>query len=162
VVIVLAVLLGLVLLFRGLSPEDELIISGGDDQPSITTSTLDRNAPPPTDLTTTTLPPPRQAGEVTVLVANGTRTDGEGAKVADVLRQAGYQAPEATDTAAPADASSVFFIDGYQADAVQIANVLGLPATAIAPLGPTPPVGDLGAAQVLVVTGPDLPRRISE
>jgi hypothetical protein len=154
VVIGLAVLLGLVFLFRGLGPEDDLVIPGGDS-PETTVTTSDRNTPPPTDLTTTTLPAPPPA-EVTILVANGSGVDGVGASTTEALGGRGYQTLNPTNTPAT-PSSQVLYVPGAQASAEQVAATLGLPPTAVAPLGTTPPVEDLGTAQVLVIIGSNFP-----
>jgi hypothetical protein len=157
VVIVLAVLLGAVLLFRGLSPEDELVISGGDS-PATTVTTSDRNTPPPTDLATTTTLPAPPPGEVTVLVANGSGVLGVGASTSGSLADRGYVTLNPTNTLAVTPTSVVLFVEGSQAAAEQVAVALGLPASAVDPIGAAPAIEDeLGAAQLLVLVGSDFP-----
>jgi hypothetical protein len=155
-VIVLAIVLGMVLLFRGLSPENELVISDGEDARSTTSTTSDRNAPPVTDLTPTTLPAPAPS-EVIVLVANGSGVPGVGASTTVALTGKGYQTLDPTNTAADTPTSRVYFVPGSQAAAEEVATTLGLPTASVAALGDAPPVADVGTAMVLVVIGTNFP-----
>ena len=107
--------------------------------------------------TSTTLPPLRAPAEVKVLVVNGTRTKGAATKVTDVLKPAGYNTLAPTDAPA-AEASSVFFEQGYEKEAAAVAALLQLPTSAVKPI-PTPvPVkgGNHKGANVLVQVGPEL------
>ena len=100
-------------------------------------------------------PTARPPGEVKVLVANATRTEGAAGRITERLRVAGYDVRPPTD-APKEDASVVHFAAGYELEAQVIAEALELPPTAVEPL-PTPaPVSDLREATVLVLVGPEL------
>lgn len=102
-----------------------------------------------------TAPTARPPGEVKVLSANATRTEGAAGRITERLRLAGYNVVPPTD-APREDATEIFFTTGYEVEAQVIADTLGVPATSVKPL-PTPaPISDLRDAHVLVLVGPDL------
>jgi hypothetical protein len=150
--IVAAVLLGVVLLKATDSPEpftaestDTSTVTGNTDTPDDTTATT----------TATTVAATHNPAEVTVLVANGAGINGLARRITDQLVPANYVAAVPTETLAPADASMVYFAEGYEADAAAIAAML-TPPPATAPMPDPPPVEDLKGAQVLVVAAADL------
>ena len=156
VIIAVAVLIGAVLVFRGLSDTPgELGGPSADGVVVTTTTTEGRDAPPPTDAAqSTTLPAAPDPATVTVLVVNGSETAGLAASTSETLGGLGYTmaAPGNVD---PVSTSSVYFAEGSEPAAVAVAAALGLPASSVKPL-PTPsPVADLGGAVVVVVLGPD-------
>ena len=98
--------------------------------------------------------------EVRVLVANDTTVGGLAGTVANQLTAEGYatltptnSTTQGADAAAP---SVVYFAEGYRPDAVAVATLLNLAETSVAQLPETPPVADLGRANLLVVVGADL------
>ena len=102
-----------------------------------------------------TTPAARPPGQVKVLSANATRTEGAAGRITEQLRLAGYNVVPPTD-APRQDASVVHFTPGYEAEAQIIAETLGVPLTSVRPL-PTPaPIPDLREAHVLVLVGPEL------
>lgn len=97
------------------------------------------------------------ANEVRVLVANGTTVSGAaGAANDNLVSDRGYGGLTPTNTTVAADASAIFYQEGYELDARQIAQILQLPE-AVAAMPADPPVDDLLEAHVLVVIGPDFP-----
>lgn len=150
VLIGLAVVIGLVLLRDVGSPSDVAI-----DPPAGTTpvETL-----PPEDITTTTA---RPAEEVRVFVANGTTTSGMAGRITDQVRPLGFTMLPAGDTTAAYKASRrnsvIYFADGFNDEALAIAQRLGLQGAVVQPMPTTGlPVSDLRGATILVVVGPDL------
>lgn len=149
--IIAAVLLGVVLLKATDEPSfeaagsDRVTVPSGDGE--TTTTTLKGSS--------TTLAAAHDPSSVTVLVANGAGIKGLASKIADKLKAANYVTAEPENTKAPADASSVFFSPGYEADANAIAALL-TPAPKVAPLPNPAPVTDLKSAKVLVVAAADL------
>ena len=100
-------------------------------------------------------PTARPPGEVKVLSANATRTEGAAGRITERLRLAGYNVVPPTD-APREDATEIFFTTGYEVEAQVIAETLGVPPTSVKPL-PTPaPISDLRDAHVLVLVGPEL------
>ena len=104
-----------------------------------------------TETTVATRPP----AEVGVLVANASGVQGAGGRRTEDIGAAGYRMLEATTANAQSDTSTVFYVEGYEAEAQAVANLLS-PVPAIAPMPPEPPVDDLGDANVLVVIAQDL------
>ena len=143
----IAVMLGIVLLNAADDAPGTEVVATDDLAEPTTTEFADEETP-----TTVALRAPR---DVKVLAANGTRVKGAATRVKETLRIAGYNVLAPTD-APGADATTVYFVSGYQREAEAIATALGLAVTAVAPM-PTPaPISDVGGAHALVIVGPDL------
>jgi hypothetical protein len=153
--IVVAVALGVVLLRATDSPEPFEATSSGR------TETTDRGTTPATDeeadTTTTTAEAAvaRDPSEVTILVANGSGMRGAAGRVADTLKGSNYVTAPSVNAKEPAEASTVFYAPGYEADAAAIAGLL-TPAPGVQPMPDPLPVDDLSGAQVLIVVAADL------
>lgn len=110
-------------------------------------------APAGTTTTSTTVAL-RPSAEVKVLAANGTNTKGLAGQVKDKLRAFGYNALAPTDaTKKPVTTSVVYFTEGYEGEARQIAEQLAIKSVAAMPQ--PLPVLNLQSANVLVVIGTD-------
>ena len=142
------------------------------DAPNVTTGQVSATSIPDTDETTTTrrvglttVPQvtttaarARPKAEVKVLVANGAGVRGLGGSTTNALKEKGY-----TNIAAPTDATTgvektaIQFVEGYEAEARELAGVLSLPATVVTRLA-SPPVAaaDIGDAKLLVILGTDV------
>lgn len=152
VLIVAAVLIGVILLWRGFSQEGGVVetASPGDE----TTTTTAGAVPLPESTTTSAAPtgstnPP---AEVSVVVANGSGATGVAARNAERLAGSGYTTVATTN--APATTTSVaYYASGAEADAAAVAQALGITAP-VQPM-PTPPPVELDGATVLVVIGTD-------
>jgi len=101
--------------------------------------------------TTTAVVAARPPEEVQVRVANGARRVGVAGAGTAVLAEAGY------DTLDPKngptmDDSIVYYISGFAADAVVVAETLGLDPTAIEPM-PSDPGVELADSKVIVILG---------
>ncbi len=145
-------LIGVLLVFRGLSDAPGEL--GGSSDAVATTTTVDRDAPPPTDPAqrTTVVPAP---ADVIVIVANGSGVAGLAGQTSETLAGLGFQTLEPTNVDEGAINSSIYYVEGSEPAAVEVAAALGLPASSVAPL-PTPaPVASIGDAVVLVVLGAD-------
>ncbi len=172
-VIVAAVAVGLLLMFRGINDsgddtaaesteapvetggEGEELVAAGDT--STTVPTEDTSA----ETTSTTVSaPPRDPSEVKVLVLNGTDDDNRTAGVAgagtDVLKPSNYVVlePKDADVNGP---SAVFYAEGYLAEANAVAAVFGVdPVAVVQPLDPTAaPIVDTQGANIVVRIGSD-------
>ncbi|HVL05904.1 MAG TPA: LytR C-terminal domain-containing protein [Acidimicrobiales bacterium] len=155
-----AVILGIVLLQQFDTPS---VPSGqvsatsvpDDDETTSTTRPVGLTTVPQT---TTTAGRARPKAEVKVLVANGAGVRGLGASTTNSLRERGY-----TDIATPTDATTsvertaIQYVEGYEAEARELAGVLSLPATVITRLA-SPPVAaaDIADAKLLVILGTDV------
>lgn len=98
---------------------------------------------------------PHDPAQVSVLVANGTTTKGAAGRIATTLKGSNFVTLQPVNTTAPVDASAVYFVAGYEADARAIAALLA-PAPAVAAMPNPVPVADLAGAHVLVVLAADL------
>jgi cytoskeletal protein RodZ len=102
----------------------------------------------------------KPAAEVRVLVANDTTVGGLAGTVANTLTAAGYATLTPTNTTTQgADAAApsvVYFAQGYRPDAIAVAGLLGLDEASIAQMPESPPVADLGRANLLVIVGANL------
>jgi len=155
VLIVAAVIIGMVLLFRGLSTAEDVMVSEPDAQ--ATSTTLDRDAPPPTDVAQTTVPSVPEPESVTVVVANGSGVSGLAGSTTETLAADGFVTLPATDALTSAASTRVYYTPDNEGAATAVALALDLPTGAVAPLPASPPVSDVGTAQVVVVLGSDFP-----
>lgn len=102
---------------------------------------------------TTTIPAVHLPSEVIVRVGNGARKSGIAGAGTELVQSAGYDTLE-PDNAPSTETSVVYHVEGYEADAVQIARILNIAATAVQPMPEDPgiPPGD---AHVVVILGAD-------
>ncbi|MEZ5229685.1 MAG: LytR C-terminal domain-containing protein [Acidimicrobiales bacterium] len=122
---------------------------GTDSTDADTTDTTEAE-PVETTSTTQAVRPP---GEVTIRVGNGARKGGVAGAGTDLLTQAGYIALSPKN--APTVANSVvYYIEGYEADAAQVARLTLMGETAIAPM-PADPGVPIDGAQLVVILGQD-------
>lgn len=153
--IAVAVVIGLLLLWKGGVGGDDSASAIQDDSPSTDTSSADDSSTDTGDASgstdddtgsedgadddslavddgstdDTTAPTPvapaaRPVGEVKVMVANGAGESGLAGTQSGVLTTAGYVAV-AVNAAVATDISTVWYIDGYDADAIGVAEALG-------------------------------------
>jgi hypothetical protein len=153
--VVVAVLLGLVLLRNGLDTSEVVTSSRGDDSSE---EASDKGTDEGTDegTTETTEAPARTPAEVTAIVLNGTSVNGAAGKYSTALQSAGYQMLEAGDAPTKIPTTQVYFTEGFEREAAAVAVAIGAPATVTPAALPTPPPGEVGAANVVVVVGADI------
>jgi hypothetical protein len=130
-------------------------------QTSPTPAVVPTTAPPVT-APATTLPAARDPKTVKVLSANGSSVNGLGEKVRQKLLAAGYDTLSAVTASVKVNSSQVYFATGFQPEANAVAAVLGLPATAVQALPAKAPAPGVAAANVVVVSGPDLADALSK
>lgn len=106
---------------------------------------------------TTDVAASRPPGEVTVLVANGSGVAGAAARFSEQVAASGYVTAEPANMrgGARAEASVVYYTEGYEAEAAALAATLS-PVPVVEALPEPAPVDDLRGATVLLVLGPDL------
>lgn len=150
--VVVAVLVGLVLLRNGLDTSEVVTSSRGSDKADEST---DEGTDGTAEETTTTLAE-RTPAEVTVIVLNGTSVSGAAGKYSTAIGTAGYQMLEPGDSSLKVPTTQVFFTPGFEREAAAVALAAGAPATVTPAAVPTPPPGEIGAANVVVVIGADL------
>ncbi len=147
---------------------EEVSVSGTEDATTdaATTSTAagavatpETTAPPVVEETTAVAPEGpavRAPSEVKVLVLNGAQTQGIAGRGTEVLQAASYQtgAPKNANSQRP---SAVYYIEGYQAEALAVAEAFGPGLeTLVQPLDQNDlPIDDLQASHVIVVIGAD-------
>lgn len=100
-------------------------------------------------------PSARPPNELTVLVANTTGVGGAASDLTERLAQNGYQTLEPTNADEPRDATGIFFVEGFEAEAVELSEAIDSSPDRVGLL-PDPPPVDPGGAQLLVLLGPDL------
>lgn len=179
VVIGIALVIGFLLLQQGVGDEDLLVQSeaasnasesgttGGDDEGDTGTETGEADTDDTTVTTdpsnagsipvATTLPPARPANEVKVVVANAARVDGAAGRATEQLRALGYTTLPASNGEEAADTSSLLYAEGYQAEALVMANEIGLDAANVVPMPDPIPISEPPAdANIVLLLGRDL------
>ncbi len=177
IVIVAAVAVGLLLMWRGLGETDSQAVdaggteettsddvSSGDD--AVADGDTDTNAADDgtaTDGATDTTPDSTAApvahapAEVTVLVLNGTNgIKGVAGRGTEVAAGAGFATAEAKN--ADVDGPSVvLYVEGYEAEALAVAAVFGPGLEGLVqPLDPADlPIDDTQESSIIVILGPD-------
>jgi len=178
--IAVAVILGLVLLWKGLdttpgitvSPEatDDgsaesvgMVEEGPADLPMADEPVATTTSAPTITTTTTAVPAPtRPPNQVRVLVANGSGIPRGAATVTDVLSPAGYTTlPPANAT--PTDTSGIYYRSGYSGDARAVMDIVApgnpdliLPLPAGGLDVPDATLDRVANANVVVILGADL------
>jgi hypothetical protein len=147
-----AVIVGLVLLGKGLDDGGGTSAATGGGKSTTTTAA---SSQPTTS--TTAAPQPHQPAQVKVLVANGANITGAASTANNTLIAKGYNALSPTNSP-NVSTTTVYFAPGYQADATAIAQLLGAPAAGVQAM-PAPPPLDVKGASVLVVLGPDVAKK---
>ena len=149
VLVSVAVLIGLLLLGKGLSDDGGLLSTSKKPK---STASAGGTSSGGTHATTTTAPiDPRT---VHVFVANGSGKAGAAGKVGVVLAGKGYPVPQVGN--APTTVSTmVYYTTGQAAQAQLVASSLGLPASSVAAVPSPSPVADLKGSTVLLVIGTD-------
>lgn len=104
---------------------------------------------------TTTVPAPDPA-DIVVAAVNGAGTQGLASDVRDRLVFFGYTQARATDGTTLVDETVVYFFDGFEAEAAEIARFFELDPESIRPVAEAPEFGTVDGDQVAVYIGRDL------
>jgi hypothetical protein len=148
----IAFVIGFALLAKGFEPSSGGSTSNAIDQ--TTTTAADDGT-----TTSTTLAAPHQPAEVKVYVLNGSGLVGVAQQATDILNGRGYTTIAPQNAPAKVPATVVYYVEGYQADGLQVAAALGAAPAQVQPMpapGTNPAVpADTQAANVVVVLGPD-------
>ncbi len=105
------------------------------------------------ELTTTTVAVLHLPDQVIVRVGNGAGRKGIATVGTDLVAGAGY-AVLGPKNAPAASQSIIYYLDGYQADAVEVARLLNIPATQTAPM-PADPGIPVAEAHLVAIIGAD-------
>lgn len=153
ILLVVAVLIGLLLLHK---PNSAVVAAVTSTTKAPTTRANSTSSIPFSTSPTTKGVQLRAHQDIKVLVANGTGTQGLAGIISTTLHGKGYDTLASTNASVQAAKSIVYFQPTYDADAVALAGVLGLAASAAQPVPAQPPVPALNGAHILVVVGSDL------
>jgi hypothetical protein len=126
----------------------------GEGDEGATGTTVDGGTDGDTETTATVLPPARPPEQTTVLVLNGSGVDGAAGRVRDALLAANYNPLAPGNAPTNVDDTSIYHLEGWQAEAAGIASLLGAPLDAVAPM-PDDPAFEIGEAVVVIVLGAD-------
>ena len=184
IVVIVALVIGVVVLARGIDepvPATEPLETTNTTQPAATPPAADSSsapapAPAPAvdttivvDTTAAAVPPPpapevfddppppvptHHPSEVRVLVANGTSLCGAAGRLATSLSAQGFNVLPPTNADNPADASAMYYVEGYGADGAVLASLLQVDSSRVLPMPSSPPTAP-GDAHVLLHIGAD-------
>ncbi len=93
---------------------------------------------------------------VSVVVANGTSTNGLAAHYSTVIGAGGWAMKTPVDAATTVPTSAVYYAPGFQPEAAAIAATIGVKATEVLPVSSATPVSGTSGYDVIVVIGQDL------
>jgi hypothetical protein len=157
ILVAVAVVLGVILLVKGGGvgfdrDGSDVQIGAGADSPAAEETTT--TAPPPV----TSVPP----AELQIVALNAAGINGYAAQAQQFLGVAGYATVTPITAAAPAETTVVHFADGFEVDAMMVAQLFGL--TDPAQVQPLPEDAQLArnpaefpeGAQIAVLLGPDV------
>ena len=119
---------------------------------STTTTTSKHHAGSTHSTTTTTVAP----GTVSVVVANGTQTNGLAAHYSTVVGGGGWKMGTPIDASTSEATSAVYYAPSFQQQAASIATAIGLKPSQVLPLTAAVPVSGVTGTDVVVVIGQDL------
>jgi hypothetical protein len=141
-----------VLLLGVIHPTSTPVASSSTATSTSTSTSTSTTAPRhPTTTTTTVLP-----SKVSVVVANASGVAGAAAAVTKELTAGGWNLLAPTNATTDVKSSSVYYVAGFQPAATTIAASLHLAPSTVVPYTTAAPISTIGAADVLVVVGPDL------
>ena len=93
---------------------------------------------------------------VSVVVANGTSTNGLAAHYTTVIGAGGWAMKTPIDAATSVPTSAVYYAPGFQPEATAIATTIGVKSTEVLPISAATPVSATSGYDVIVVIGQDL------
>jgi hypothetical protein len=117
-----------------------------------TTTTVAHHGKKGSGTTTTTVP----HSTVSVVVANGTSTNGLAAHYTTVIGAGGWAMKTPIDAATKVPTSAVYYAPGFQPEAAAIATTIGVKAAEVLPISSATPVSGTSGYDVIVVIGQDL------
>ncbi|MFN8017209.1 MAG: LytR C-terminal domain-containing protein [Acidimicrobiales bacterium] len=126
-------------------------------KPPSTTAPLDSSETTEATTTTSEASTDRSPSEVKVTVLNGSGKPGAAAATSDQLDAAGYTMGTPGNAPTTTPQTTIYYADGYKADAVQVATTLGKGTDSVKPLGDASLGTAAGDANVVVVLGADTP-----
>ncbi|MCB0972477.1 MAG: LytR C-terminal domain-containing protein [Acidimicrobiales bacterium] len=158
VVLVVALVVGFLLLLNagGGGASTEAATDSGGEGPT-TTAPLDSDPTTTVASTTpTTEASTRSPSEVKVVVLNGSGPTGAAADTSDTIAGSGYEMGTPAN-GTPIETTTVYFTDGFEAEATAVALLLGKSPDNVAPIADASLNGAEGDADVVVLLGADTP-----
>ena len=107
--------------------------------------------------TTTAATSDHSPSEVSVIVLNGSGQTGVAASTSATIGESGFTMLTPGNAPANVETTAVYYADGYEADAIAVAQVLGKGTDAVKPVTEASLGGAEGDADVVVVLGADTP-----
>lgn len=158
-IVLFAAAIGVLLLARAVDPQsgENASESGAPAAEDGSGSQGDGATAPSVASTTTasTIPAKKEPQDVVVLVANGRGVAGAAKANADALNVQNYNVLAPTDYPANEPTTTVYFTEGYQADAIAVAQLLTIEVARVTPMPANPLPLDTKNANVVVVLGTD-------
>jgi hypothetical protein len=90
------------------------------------------------------------------MVTNGTQEPNAAAHFTQQLQLQGWNVAAPKNTTSAASTTTIYFAPSRQQAAAEVASELGVPMTAVQPLGAAVPVASIAGLDVVVVIGSDL------
>jgi len=159
-VLAVAVVVGALLLYSWGDKDSSTVASGkGATTTTIDTSDLGTTTTGADAATTTTTGggSEHSPSEVSVLVLNGSGQAGVAKTTSTTIGESGYVMGTPTNAPANVDTTSIYYADGYESDAIAVAQILGKGTDAVKPLTEASLGGVEGKSDVVVVLGADTP-----
>jgi hypothetical protein len=154
-----AVLVGILLLWTwGDDGGSTVETTGSKTTTTVDIGDVDTSSTTAAEQTTTTAQQSDHSpSEVSVIVLNGSGQAGAAATNSSTVGDAGYTMLTPGNAPANIDSTTVYYADGYEADAIAVAQLLGKGTDAVKPLSDASLGGAEGDADVVVVLGADTP-----
>jgi hypothetical protein len=156
-VLLVALVVGFVLLASW--PSDDDSSSGASTNTTIDTSDLDDSTTTTAEAAATTTTAANTSdkapSEVSVIVLNGSGKTGAAAAASTTIGNSGFNMLQPADAPARIPTTTVFYAEGFQADAEAIAAIVGKGADAVKPIAEANLGAAAGDADVAVVLGED-------
>lgn len=162
ILVAVAVVLGAILLIKGGGigfdqADQELTIDSGGDAPAAETTTTTTVAAPSTSVA---------PAELTIVALNGAGINGYAGSAQQFLSVAGYTSTTAATAATQATTTTVYYAPGFEADALAVAELFGLDATAVQPIPQGTQLArdaaDVPAdTDIVVLLGPDVQNQLT-
>lgn len=99
----------------------------------------------------------KSPSEVSVIVLNGSGQTGVAASTSSTIGESGYVMLTPANAPANVETTTVYYADGFEAEAIAVAQVLGKGTDAVKPVTEASLGGAEGDADVVVVLGADTP-----
>lgn len=155
-----AIVVGALLLWSwGDDGTSKVETGGADTSTTVDTSDLGTTTTAAEDSGTTTTAPATEntPSEVSVIVLNGSGQTGAAGTNSSTVGEAGFTMLTPGNAPANIDSTTVYYADGFEGDAIIVAQLLGKGTDSVKPIAEGSLGGAEGDADVVVVLGADTP-----